>query len=131
MSKQPELPQEVWVVFGALDGKPICEYVAAYRQAAMEHAADAADVGDGKAFAPWRVARYVLADGVPSEIKKPEDERARLREAQAKAVMPLIGNLLDQWESVPNDLKDHIREIQEGFEQAIDDIQDAMEGEHG
>ena len=33
------------------------------------------------------------------------DERTRLREAQAKAVMPLIGPLLDAYEALPNDIR--------------------------
>lgn len=33
----------------------------------------------------------------------PLSEIDQLREQQAKAVMPIIGGLLDAWESVPND----------------------------
>ena len=33
-------------------------------------------------------------------------ELKRLRAAQAKAVMPLIGPLLDAWEQLPNDVLD-------------------------
>ena len=33
------------------------------------------------------------------------NEIERLRKAQARAVMPLIGPLLDAWEGLPNDFK--------------------------
>ena len=35
------------------------------------------------------------------------DEIDALRRKQAEAVMPLIGPLLDAWDGVPNDEKDH------------------------
>ena len=33
-------------------------------------------------------------------------ERQRRRQRQAKAVMPMIGPLLDAWDDLPNDVKD-------------------------
>lgn len=54
----------------------------------------------------------------PSEIEQG-------RAAQAAAVMPLIGNLLDHWDSVPNDLKEY--EGLENVRRAIGDINAAME----
>lgn len=38
-----------------------------------------------------------------------------LRRGQALAVVPLVGNVLEHWDSLPNDLKDHIREIDDGL----------------
>lgn len=70
------------------------------------------------------LAAIVALEAVPSSDTAPVEA---LRLGQALAVTPLIGNLLDQWESVPNDLKDHIREIQAGFEQAMDAVEDAMQ----
>lgn len=37
MSADEELPSEVWVVFCTNDSKPICDFVADYKEAAMEH----------------------------------------------------------------------------------------------
>jgi hypothetical protein len=54
-------------------------------------------------------------------------EHERLREAQAVKVMPLIGQLLDAWEAVPNDLKGEIEEGATGLAEALDSINDAME----
>ena len=54
-------------------------------------------------------------------------EIERLRKAQAAAVMPLIGPLLDAWEYIPNDvsqmdelvaLKSHIEQISNVMETA-------------
>ena len=70
--EQPPLPAEVWVVFGDLNGTPITEFVAEHRYQAMEHAADAADVDDGREFAPWRVARYVLSETAERHASKPD-----------------------------------------------------------
>jgi hypothetical protein len=53
----------------------------------------------------------------------------KLRAEQAKAVMPLIGNLLDQFESIPNDLLSSLEEEAEGLVEALREIQSAMEGE--
>jgi hypothetical protein len=53
------------------------------------------------------------------------NELARLRKAQAKAVMPLIGPLLDAFEGLPNDLK-----LDEGLGdlvEALQAIETAME----
>lgn len=56
-----------------------------------------------------------------------ERERKRLRKAQAALVMPLIGPLLDAWESLPNDvacmdeleeLGTHMQAIEEAMENA-------------
>lgn len=73
-----------------------------------------------------RVALLAISDFSP----RPEvagSEVDALRRGQALAVVPLVGNVLDHWDSLPNDLKDHIREIDDGLEQAIDAVQDAME----
>ena len=58
-------------------------------------------------------------------------EQKRLRAAQARAVMPLIGPLLDAWEAVPNDLKGMIEEDAADLAEALDSINEAMEGDHG
>lgn len=65
---------------------------------------------------------------VASEKLSHNSEIEALRKKQAEAVMPLIGNLLDQWDGMPNDLRDHIHEVHEGFTQAVRDIEDGMEG---
>ena len=54
-------------------------------------------------------------------------ERAKIIRAQSKAVMPLIGKLLDAWDDLPNDVKSD-PEL-EHLEKYIDLIDDAMEGE--
>lgn len=48
-----------------------------------------------------------------------------LRNEQAKAVMPLIGPLLDAWEGVPNDMKCELEDLTE----AIAAIERGMDGE--
>ena len=58
-------------------------------------------------------------------------EREQLRAEQARAVMPLIGQLLDAWEGVPNDLKGEIEEGATDLAEALDSIRDAMEGDDG
>lgn len=55
-------------------------------------------------------------------------ERERERRRQNKAVMPLIGPLLDAWDDLPNDVKgdDDLKRLSE----VIDKISDGMgEGE--
>jgi len=38
-------------------------------------------------------------------MDKVEAERKSIRRKQARDVMPLIGNLLDAWDDLPNDVK--------------------------
>lgn len=52
-------------------------------------------------------------------------EVKRLRAAQAKLVMPLIGPLLDAWEQVPNDVA--CTDELEQLSQLLEDINNAME----
>jgi hypothetical protein len=40
----------------------------------------------------------------PAVAEVPKDERTALRETQSKAVMPLIGPLLDAWDGLANDM---------------------------
>lgn len=54
-------------------------------------------------------------------------ERKGLRIAQSKAVMPLIGPLLDAWEGVPNDSKGAMREGEPALCDHLDKINSAME----
>ena len=57
-------------------------------------------------------------------------ERKGLRIAQSKAVMPLIGPLLDAWENVSNDAKFSMREDDDGLRAVafyLDKINAAME----
>ena len=56
---------------------------------------------------------------------KIEKERERLRKIQSRKVMPLIGNLLDQWDDLPNDVKS-FPEL-ERIAKIITKIDDAME----
>lgn len=58
-------------------------------------------------------------------------ELEQLRRKQLRAVMPLIGPLLDAWDSVPNDLKGEIEEGATDLAEALDSIRDAMEGDDG
>lgn len=55
-------------------------------------------------------------------------ERQGLRIVQARAVMPLIGPLLDAWEGIPNDAKDAMREDEPVLCEYLDRIAAAMEG---
>lgn len=57
-----------------------------------------------------------------------EAEHRRLRKAQAAAVMPIIGPLLDAWEAVPNDLRFEIEEHAGELAGYLSEIEDAMEG---
>lgn len=54
-------------------------------------------------------------------------EIERLRKAQAKAVMPLIGPLLDAFEGLPNDFRSEMEEHAESLVQYLTDIESAME----
>lgn len=54
-------------------------------------------------------------------------ERQGLRIVQSKAVMPLIGPLLDAWEGIANDAKDVLREEQPALCDYLDRISAAME----
>jgi len=56
-----------------------------------------------------------------------EKERADLRKAQAKAVMPMIGPMLDAWEGVPNDVRGYMKEQCPELGCWLDDISAAME----
>jgi len=58
--------------------------------------------------------------GVRREVKG-------LRIAQSKAVMPLIGPLLDAWDGVPNDSKGAMREDAPVLCEYLDKINAAME----
>ena len=56
-----------------------------------------------------------------------EKERDQLRKAQTKAVMPMIGPLLDAWDDVPSDLRDYMKEQCPQLGCWLDDISAAME----
>lgn len=64
-------------------------------------------------------------DDAITAIASIEQGMGALREAQSKAVMPLIGALLDAWESIPNDTLslDELTHVAE----AIAQIDNAME----
>lgn len=55
------------------------------------------------------------------------DSYIRQRRLQAAKVMPLIGQLLDAWDGIPNDLKGEIISSSVSFHQTIMQINDAME----
>lgn len=57
------------------------------------------------------------------------DELKRLRAAQAKAVMPLIGALLDAWDGMETDEKAAIEEASPDFAEAMEAIVKAMDAE--
>ena len=54
------------------------------------------------------------------------DERDKLREAQAREVMPIIGPLLDAWWGLPTDVQD-MEELMEvaGYMAALEQAMDA------
>jgi hypothetical protein len=54
-------------------------------------------------------------------------ERQDLRVVQTKAVMALIGPLLDAWEGTPNDLKSLIEEQAGSLHQHLEKMASAME----
>jgi hypothetical protein len=54
-------------------------------------------------------------------------ERQSLRIAQSKAVMRLVGPLLDAWEGTPNDLKSLIEEQAVSLYEHLETIARAME----
>lgn len=58
--------------------------------------------------------------GIRSEIKG-------LRIVQAKAVMPMIGPLLDAWEQLPTDERANLREVAPELCRRLDLIDNAME----
>lgn len=51
----------------------------------------------------------------------------RQREAQARAVMPMIGPFLDVWDGLPNDLRQQIECEAPELSEAIAEINRAME----
>jgi hypothetical protein len=55
------------------------------------------------------------------------DEREKIRREQSKAVMPLINELLDRWDDLPNDVKmdDELSKLCN----VIQKIDNAMEGD--
>lgn len=55
------------------------------------------------------------------------DEIASLRRKQSKRVMPLIGNLIDHWECLPNDLRGDLAKEHPGFHGSVKSIIKAME----
>lgn len=55
-------------------------------------------------------------------------ERRGLRITQAKAVMPLIGPLLDAWDGMSNDVKSTLRLDDPELCEYLDKINAAMEG---
>lgn len=63
-----------------------------------------------------------------SSLHAVRSERRGLRIVQAKAVMPLIGPLLDAWEGVSNDVKSSLREDEPRLCKFLDEINAAMEG---
>ena len=68
IDKPDAFPADVWVVFCTFEpGKLLADYVADYRQGAMEHAAECAGSGEGKAFGPYKVARYVHESMISAE----------------------------------------------------------------
>lgn len=55
----------------------------------------------------------------------------RLRRGQAKAVMSLIGPLLDEWEGLANDIKGDLREYAPQLCTYLDKINAAMASQQG
>mgnify|MGYP001603130379 CR=1 FL=1 len=62
-----------------------------------------------------------------SSLHAIRSERQGLRIVQSKAVMPLIGPMLDAWDGMPNDLKAEIREAEPALCDYLDQINAAME----
>ena len=55
-----------------------------------------------------------------------KDELKRLRQEQAKRVMPMIGGLLDAWDELPNDVSTD-PDLENLFA-CLEGIREAMEG---
>lgn len=51
------------------------------------------------------------------------------RKEQSKRVMPLIGNLIDQWDAVPNDIRSLLVEQSPGLCAAMASVTRAMEAD--
>lgn len=83
-------------------------------------------VGD-VADAVLRVVQSQRRSG-DSSLHAVRSERKGLRLAQSKAVMPLIGPLLDAWEGLPNDAKEILRESEPVLCAHLDKINAAMDG---
>lgn len=58
-----------------------------------------------------------------------ERECQRLRSAQAKKVMPLVGGLIDEWEGLSNDARQLIDEEALGLAHYLNKISAALGGE--
>ena len=56
-----------------------------------------------------------------------EKERDQLRKAQADAVMPMVGPMIDAWLDVPNDVRDYMKEQCPTLGCWLDDISAALE----
>lgn len=76
------------------------------------------------------VLRVVQSQRRPGDnsLHAVRSERKGLRIAQSKAVMPLIGPLLDAWEGLPNDAKEVLRESESVLCAHLDKISTAMDG---
>lgn len=74
------------------------------------------ELGMARAF-EYLLSEYLLSAPVAEQqepeaaLDRPSDEREALRAGQAKAVMPLIGPLLDAVEGIPNDLRDELVDV--------------------
>lgn len=84
--------------------------------------ADGATCGHVRA-ATATIKQLLAADSAtasqPSEI-------ALLRDAQTRAVMPLIGPLLDAWDGMANDEKSALEEAEPAFSEAMEAVGKAM-----
>jgi hypothetical protein len=60
-------------------------------------------------------------------VEQRNREILRLQAKQAKAVMPMIGQLLDAWEGIPNDIKSDLSEDCPAFVCYMDELDAAME----
>ncbi len=56
-----------------------------------------------------------------------EDELRRLRRLQADRAMPLVSQILEAWDQIPNDAKGQMIEISPGLVGSIMGLESAME----
>ena len=54
-------------------------------------------------------------------------ELSKRRQEQVDRVMPLLGNLADRWEQLPNDMKDVLRLCSRAFHDAMAEVAAALE----
>jgi hypothetical protein len=103
-----DAPREVWVVYAPTP--VLADYVCTYREGAMEHAAEVAEISPQ--LGPWGVAHYIRADlaapQVPRELV--ESLRAMLELADERTT--------HWWNEHPIEVKRRARSALEAYDAA-------------